>query len=73
MAETILTCSPSRVEILAALSSVARDKLKLLEDIGDLPSDLPSYIEIDWDKTADNLRVDYSEVEYQGTTYLVRD
>lgn len=46
---------------------------ELLVDIGDLPKDLPHYIEIDWDKTADNIRADYSEVEYQGTTYLVRD
>jgi hypothetical protein len=46
--------------------------MELLEDIGDLPKDLPGYIAIDWDKTADNLRVDYSEVKYQGTTYLVR-
>ena len=45
---------------------------QLLEDIGDLPRGLPGYIAIDWDKTADNLRADYSEVEYQGTTYLVR-
>lgn len=45
---------------------------ELLEDIGDLPSNLPWYIAIDWDKTADNLRADYSEVEYQDETYLVR-
>lgn len=44
----------------------------LLSDIGDLPKDLPSYIEIDWQKTADNLRVDYSEVEYEGVTFLYR-
>lgn len=46
---------------------------ELCEDIGDLPSDLPGYIVIDWEATADNLKVDYSEVEYQGETYLVRD
>lgn len=46
---------------------------ELLVDTGDLPKDLPHYIEIDWDKTANNLSADYSEVEYQGTTYLVRD
>ncbi len=45
---------------------------ELLEDCGDLPRNLPNYIAIDWDRTADNLRADYSEVEYQGTTYLVR-
>ena len=44
----------------------------LLEDIGDLPKDLPGYIAIDWNKTADNLRVDYTESEYEGVTYLYR-
>ena len=45
---------------------------ELLEDCGDIPKDPPHYITIDWDATADNIRVDYSEVEYQGETYLVR-
>jgi len=45
---------------------------ELLEDIGDLPKDMPWYIVIDWEATADNLKADYTEVEYQGTTYLVR-
>lgn len=45
---------------------------ELLEDIGDLPKDFPHYIEIDWEKTADNLKVDYTEVDYDGVTYLIR-
>lgn len=45
---------------------------ELCEDIGDIPKDLPSYIVIDWEATARNLKADYSEVEYQGTTYLYR-
>jgi len=47
---------------------------ELVEDIGDLPRDLPSYISnnIDWSGVADNLRQDYSEVEFRGTTYLYR-
>ncbi len=47
---------------------------ELVEDIGDLPSDLPHYISrnIDWSGVADDLRQDYSELEYQGTTYLFR-
>lgn len=44
----------------------------LVQDIGDLPNGIPSYIEIDWDATAKNLRVDYSEVEINGNTYLYR-
>lgn len=46
---------------------------ELCEDIGDIPKDLPSYIVIDWEATARNLKADYSEIEYQGTTYLYRD
>ena len=45
---------------------------QLVEDIGDLPKDVPSYLEIDWEKTARNLRVDYTEVDYDGVTYLIR-
>ena len=36
---------------------------ELVQDIGDLPKDIPAYIAIDWDATADNLRVNYSSVE----------
>lgn len=45
----------------------------LVEDIGDMPV-FPGYmlVEIDWDVTADNLRVDYSEVTIDGNTYLYR-
>jgi hypothetical protein len=45
---------------------------QLVKDIGDLPDETPGYLAIDWGKTADNLRVDYSEVEYDGITYLYR-
>lgn len=44
------------------------------EDIGaisrhlDWPCDY-----IDWERAADGLRMDYSEVEYEGTTYLFRE
>lgn len=48
---------------------------ELVKDIGDLPKNLPSYIanNIDWEGVADDLRVDYSEVEYQEVTYLFRN
>jgi hypothetical protein len=47
---------------------------ELVSDIGDLPRDLPSYISnnIDWSGVADDLRVDYSAVNFRGTTYLFR-
>jgi hypothetical protein len=44
----------------------------MLKDIGDLPQDLPGYIAIDWDATANNIGVDYTEVDFDGVTYLVR-
>lgn len=45
---------------------------EMLEDCGELPRDLPSYIAIDWEETADNLKVDYAEIELGGSTYLYR-
>lgn len=45
---------------------------ELVEDVGDLPRGIPSYIVIDWEATADNLKVDYTEVDFDGVTYLVR-
>jgi hypothetical protein len=45
---------------------------ELVKDIADLPRDIPSYIAIDWEKTAENLKVDYTPIEFDGETYLVR-
>lgn len=45
---------------------------ELCKDIGDLPKDIPHYIEIDWRATADNIRQDYTSVEFDGVTYWVR-
>ena len=47
---------------------------ELVSDIGDLPKDLPSYISnnIDWEGVAEDLKVDYSEVEIRETSYLYR-
>lgn len=45
----------------------------LLEDCGDLPRDIPWYIVIDWEATAENIAVDYSTCEYQGNTYYYRN
>ena len=43
-----------------------------LEDCGYIPKDFPTWIEIDWEVTAENVRQDYSEVEFRGITYLFR-
>lgn len=45
---------------------------EMLKDCGELPRELPSYIAIDWERTADNVRVDYTEVDFDGVAYLVR-
>jgi chromosome segregation ATPase len=46
---------------------------QLVEDIGDLPSNIPGYIVIDWEQTAENLKVDYSTVDFDGETYYIRN
>lgn len=46
---------------------------EMLKDCGDIPSKLPWYVEIDWEATAQNVRADYSELEWEGHTYLYRD
>lgn len=45
---------------------------ELCEDIGYLPEGTPDWLVIDWDETADNLRADYSEAEFRGSTYWAR-
>jgi len=34
---------------------------ELLEDLGDIPADLPVYVHIDWEGTARDVMMDYSE------------
>lgn len=45
---------------------------EMLEDCGTIPKDLPSWVEIDWDATARNVRMDYTPVEVNGRTYWTR-
>lgn len=45
---------------------------EMVKDIGDLPQNIPSYLAIDWQATADNLEVDYSTVDFDGDEYLYR-
>jgi len=46
---------------------------QLVKDIGDT-SELPDYIadNINWDGVAHDLRVDYTEIDFDGATYLIR-
>lgn len=45
---------------------------ELLEDCGEIPRDLPHYVAVDWHKTAENVRVDYFPVDFDGVTYWLR-
>jgi len=45
----------------------------LVRDIGYLPSNLPGYIVIDWGATADNLKEDYSTVDFDRETYYIQN
>lgn len=46
--------------------------MELLKDIGDLPQNIPHYIAIDEEKTAENIQQDYSSVDFNGDTYWYR-
>ena len=43
-----------------------------LENCGYISKDFPSWIVIDWKETSDNMKQDYTEVEFRGTNYLYR-
>lgn len=45
---------------------------ELLDDCGVIPKDLPHYVAIDWETTAQNVQVDYTPVEIDGLTYWYR-
>ena len=45
---------------------------ELVSAIGDMPKEIPTYIVIDWEATAANIKVDYSEIVIDNDTYLVR-
>lgn len=45
---------------------------ELVVDIDALPRKMPDYIVIDWEATAKNLKVDYSEIEIDGNTFYYR-
>jgi hypothetical protein len=43
---------------------------ELLEDIGDMPKDIPAYLKVTVDYDA--LQMDYTSAEYDGVTYWFR-
>ena len=46
---------------------------EMLEDCGEIPRNLPWYISIDWEKTADNISQDYTLVDFDGVDYYIRN
>lgn len=45
---------------------------ELIQDCGYISENFPNWIEIDWDATARNMRVDYVELTFDGVVYLAR-
>ena len=47
---------------------------QLVQDIGDLPVEIPSYIEnnIDWEGVASDIQADYTSVDFDGEEYWIR-
>lgn len=45
---------------------------QLTYDIGALPSGIPEWVVIDWEQTAENLKADYTAVEWGAYMYWVR-
>jgi hypothetical protein len=45
---------------------------EFLQDCGYIKKDMPYWIEIDYESTANNMKADYTEVEYDGDTYYAR-
>lgn len=45
---------------------------ELLVDCGYIPADMPGWIEIDWESTAENAQVDYTDFQLAGVTYWAR-
>ena len=45
---------------------------ELLDSCGYIPNDMPTWIEIDWQATYNNMKQDYSEIELNGNKFYVR-
>lgn len=46
--------------------------MEMLKDCGELPTNIPWYVVIDEEATAENLKSDYVELELNGQTYYMR-
>ena len=43
---------------------------EMLEDDGTVPQDLPWYVSIDWEQTADNIKCDYDSIDIKGYEFF---
>jgi hypothetical protein len=59
-------------EMLIRYSYFTEYVQEMLEDCGEIPKNIPHYIEIDWEATARNVMVDYTHIDFDGVTYLIR-
>ena len=46
--------------------------INLVEECGYISKDFPHWIEVDWEATARNVRMDYTNVDFDGVTYWIR-
>lgn len=59
-------------EALIRYSYFTEYVMEMLRDRGELPSETPWYIAIDEDATAENIKIDYTEVDFNGVSYYIR-
>jgi len=59
-------------EALIRYSYFTEYAMDMLRDCGELPSETPWYIAIDEEQTAENIKVDYTEVDFDGVSYYIR-
>ena len=45
---------------------------EMLVDCGVIPRELPHYVAIDWEATAENILMDYSQIDIHDATYYYR-
>jgi hypothetical protein len=58
--------------ILVNDSHFAEYAEELCKDCGYISSEFPSWIEVDWEATADNLKADYASADLGGETFWYR-
>lgn len=72
----VLTLSKLVEDIYSYIDSdtlVREDEFEFyIKDMVEDLHDIPWYVVVDWESTAKNLMIDYSEVDFDGVTYYYR-